>query len=664
MPSAQNLRRFLIDLTRPSKQFVMVSVDMLAYMACAFTTAWVLAGAEYPAWNAFLIGLVAIGVAIPLGWTQGLYQSVVRYIGSGFFYAATVTAISSAIIVSGFTYIAAMQGAPYRWTLVFATLTLAYLCGSRYLSRSLLAPRRSPMSRQRVIVYGAGSAGVQLVASLQSSGDVVPVAMVDDDAALQGRVVKGLRVYPPSDLEKIVTDRNVSTILLAIPSASLRRRQLVLEKLSLLSARVHTIPDFRDLVSGQARVDDLREVEVSDLLGRQPVPPDPALLAGCIQDKTVMVTGAGGSIGSELCRHIARLGAKKLLLFDIAEVALYSIDKELRTVIEREQLDCEILPLLGSVEDYERVADVLDVFSVQTIYHAAAYKHVPIVEQNVFEGIQNNAFGTFELARAAVENEVETFVLISTDKAVRPTNIMGTTKRVAELILQALQQECSTTRFCMVRFGNVLESSGSVVPLFREQIRAGGPVTVTHRDIVRYFMTIPEAAELVLQAGSMAEGGDVFVLDMGKPMRIQELARRMISLTGRTIKDEDNPEGDIEIVYTGLRPAEKLYEELLVGDDVSGTEHPRIMRAVDTYIPYSDLCLLLEQLKISLSKRDCDRAREILLKAVSSYQPTNVIDDLVWMEKEDKAPKVLPANIASLRDKQAGDEPEGWKASS
>jgi FlaA1/EpsC-like NDP-sugar epimerase len=661
MLNAQELRRFLIDLTRPSKQFVMISVDIMAYMTCAFATAWVLTGVNFPVSSAFMIGLVSVAVAIPLGWSQGLYQSIVRYIGSGFFFAASVTAACTAIIVSLLTFVAAMQGTPFRWALVFATLSLAYLCGSRYLSRSLLAPRRPPISRQRVIVYGAGSAGVQLVASLQSSGDVIPVAMVDDDPALQGRVVKGLRVYPPADIEKIVTDRNVTTILLAIPSASLRRRQLVLEKLSLLSARVHTIPDFRDLVSGQARVDDLREVVVADLLGRQPVPPDPKLLTACIQDKTVMVTGAGGSIGSELCRQIVHLGATRLLLFDIAEVALYSIDKELRVMIQKEQLQCELLPLLGSVEDYERVADVLDVFRVQTIYHAAAYKHVPIVEQNVFEGIQNNAFGTFELARAAVENEVETFVLISTDKAVRPTNIMGTTKRVAELILQALQQECSDTRFCMVRFGNVLESSGSVVPLFREQIRAGGPVTVTHPDIVRYFMTIPEAAELVLQAGSMAEGGDVFVLDMGKPMRIQELARRMISLTGRTIKDDDNPEGDIEIVYTGLRPAEKLYEELLVGDDVSGTEHPRIMRAVDTYIPYSDLCLLLEQLKISLSKRDCDRAREILLKAVSSYQPTNIIDDLVWMAKEETTPKSLPANISSLREKRPGDDPETWK---
>jgi FlaA1/EpsC-like NDP-sugar epimerase len=372
-------------------------------------------------------------------------------------------------------------------------------------------------------------------------------------------------------------------------------------------------------------------------MGRQAVPPNPELLHACIEHKNVMITGAGGSIGSELCRQIAMLGVARLVLFENAEASLYRIERELQGLIKEHSLDCEVIPLLGSVCDYRRVDDVIRTFQVQTIYHAAAYKHVPIVEHNLLEGIQNNAIGTMQLATAACNAGVEAFVLVSTDKAVRPANAMGATKRVAEMILQAMQEQFPNTRLCMVRFGNVLDSSGSVVPLFREQIRNGGPLTVTHRDIVRYFMTIPEAAELVIQAGSMARGGDVFVLDMGEPIRIQDLARRMVHLMGMTICDKSNPDGDIEIEYTGLRPAEKLYEELLVGDDVSGTEHPRIMRAVESYMEFAVLIDQLRQLSVAVENQDCDSARELLFSVVSSYQPSNGINDLTWTEKSSQA---------------------------
>ncbi|MCH7637521.1 MAG: polysaccharide biosynthesis protein, partial [Proteobacteria bacterium] len=397
---------------------------------------------------------------------------------------------------------------------------------------------------------------------------------------------------------------------------------------------VQTIPDFGDIVSGKARVDDISDVDVKDLLGRDPVPPIPQLLELCVTGKSVLVTGAAGSIGSELCRQLLALNPKRLVLLDNSEVALYQIDKELQGLLPELGIACEIVPLLGSVGHERRIREVMTSFAIQTVYHAAAYKHVPLVEYNFFEGIRNNVFGTMHTARAAMDSGVETFVLISTDKAVSPTSIMGATKRFAELILQAHNSRSTKTRFCMVRFGNVLESSGSVVPLFREQIRNGGPITITHRDIIRYFMTIQEAAELVIQAGSMARGGDVFVLDMGEPVRIQDLAYRMVKLMGLTVRDKSNPDGDIAIQYIGLRPAEKLYEELLIGSNVAGTEHPRIMRADETFLPYDTLWDLIRDLEAAAAGLDYARARHLLTQAVAGYRPTNGIDDLVWLRKK------------------------------
>jgi FlaA1/EpsC-like NDP-sugar epimerase len=380
-------------------------------------------------------------------------------------------------------------------------------------------------------------------------------------------------------------------------------------------------------------VDEISDVEVKDLLGRNPVPPIPELLDSSIKGKNVLVTGAGGSIGAELCRQILASDPERLVLLELSETALYKIERKLRKRAKESRSNCEIVALLGSVHHKGRVREVMEAFDIQTVYHAAAYKHVPIVEQNLFEGIHNNVFGTLHCVQAAIETGVESFVLISTDKAVNPSSVMGATKRLAELVLQAYQGEEHDTQLCMVRFGNVLESSGSVVPLFKEQIRNGGPVTVTHRDIIRYFMTIPEAAQLVIQAGSMANGGDVFVLDMGKPVKIADLARRMINLMGLTVRDDNNPDGDIEIQYTGLRPAEKLYEELLIGSNVSGTEHPRIMRADEDFLTMEELMECLNGLESASQRLDYGQARELLLRSVNEYNPENGIDDLVWLRK-------------------------------
>ena len=643
-----SLRKYLVELSRPSKQIAMVAIDVFAYLTCVYCTGWLLVGDNSGFSEIHLIGVMTVFIAIPLGWVLGLYVTIVRYIGTEFLIRANITAFSSAAAVAVISYWFELQAAPYRWTVILSALLLLYICFSRYSSRVFLASGRPQNELERVLIYGAGSAGVQLADYLQLSRTVFPVAMVDDDLSLHGKRVKGLKVHNPTDLEKLIAEERITRVLLALPRVSRRRRRIILEKIEGFSVHVQTIPDFSDLVSGISRVDDIREISLSDLMGRQAVPPNPELLHASIDFKSVLVTGAGGSIGSELCRQIIMLRVRKLILFDNAEASLYRIERELCGLIEEHGLTCEVVPLLGSICDNKRVRDVIETFGVQTIYHAAAYKHVPIVEQNLLDGINNNALGTMQLAQVACELGVETFVLVSTDKAVRPANAMGATKRVAELVLQAMQEKFLETRLCMVRFGNVLDSSGSVVPLFREQIRKGGPVTVTHRDIVRYFMTIPEAAELVIQAGAMARGGDVFVLDMGEPIRIQDLAKRMINLMGMSVCDKSNPDGDIEICYTGLRPAEKLYEELLVGDDVSGTEHPRIMRAVETFEPYELIIKQLLQLKQMVAIQDCDRARELLSEIVAGYLPTNDIGDLVWGEKFITYEKSRNSNITDL----------------
>lgn len=625
----QRLRHRVLNWSRVQKQTTMIVADAVGVSACAWGAVWIATGTRqlFTA-DVFLLTLVAVVVTVPIAWQEGLYRSIVRYMGFDLFVTGTKAALAVSLVVGILVFVGDLVTAPFRWAVAFAALSLIDMVSCRYLAQIFL--NRRSVTYEPVIVYGAGESGARLVSALMSGDDFMPAALVDDNQLLHGKRVHGVEVYAPVHIETLIAVTGASRVLLAMPSASRRTRRMILEHLSGFPVHVQTVPEIRDLVTGKARVDDIRDVAVEDLLGRDTIPPDPKLLCASITGKTVMVTGAGGSIGSELCRQIVQLEPKMLVLYEISEYALYRIDRELRDMSESIDANCEIVPLIGSVHHIDRVREVLEVFHINTVYHAAAYKHVPVVEHNLIEGVYNNIFGTLHVAKAATEAGTDTFVLISTDKAVSPTSVMGATKRFAEMILQALQDEHPKIRFSMVRFGNVLASSGSVVPLFREQIRKGGPVTVTHREIIRYFMTIPEAAQLVIQAGGMARGGDVFVLDMGQPVKIRNLARRMINMMGLTVRDEDNPDGDIAIEYTGLRPAERLYEELLIGSDVSGTSHPRIMRANEDYLAFDELLPLLEELRTAAKRLDRQRAREVLKFAVAGYEPANGIDDLVW----------------------------------
>ena len=627
----------------------MLAADTIGYVVCACASAWLLLGPQLSPLIAAYLAVVTVLVAIPLTWMMGFYRSVVRYMGVELFVAGTKSTAVAAMLMGVITSLTGLVTAPGRWAITFWALSFIYLVGSRFIAGHFL--NRSNPHREQVIVYGAGESGARLIQALFNGDDFLPVALIDDNAAVHGKQVCGLKIHAPSSIGDLIQQSGMLRVLLALPSASRRQRREILQRLAEYPVRIQTIPEISDLVTGEARVDNIRDVDVADLLGRDAVPPDLTLLRASIDGKTVMVTGAGGSIGAELCRQILHLGPKCLVLFEISEFALYNIESELRR--QAQGAGCELFGLLGSVHHQSRVREILDTFGVNTVYHAAAYKHVPVVEGNLFEGVHNNIFGTLHTARAAIEANVETFVLISTDKAVSPTSVMGATKRFAEMTLQALQDRYSSVRFCMVRFGNVLASSGSVVPLFREQIRNGGPVTVTHREIIRYFMTIPEAAQLVIQAGAMAKGGDVFVLDMGKPVKIQNLARQMINLMGLTVRDDKNPDGDIEIKYTGLRPAEKLYEELLIGTDVSGTQHPRIMRAKEDYLDIESLHHLIGELEAASQAFDRRRARQILLDSVSGYEPSNGIDDLIWVRQRGTAEDVVSDSVVEFQSKRA-----------
>lgn len=636
-PLSEALRHFIIALSRPQKTAVVVATDLIGFAVCAAMATWLVVQDGTQVSLALWVATPVVTVA--LVWLRGLYRSVIRYVGLGLLAAGGITVAWAALIGAVIGLLTVPEILVFRWAFAYWALAFIFLGGSRYSARVFLLRRHSEQVVEKVIIYGAGAAGAQLAVSLAGSDDFLPVAFIDDDPGLIGKKVEGLTVHAASDVGDLIAKSKAARILLAIPGTTRRRRRQVLERLAEFPVRVQTVPDLKDIVSGEARVDEIKEVSVTDLLGRNPVPPNTDLLSACITGKCVMVTGAGGSIGSNLCYQILKQAPKRLVLFDISEPALYDVDRKLNKLANKNYRDCEIVPLLGSVHHEHRMHAVMKTFSVQTVYHAAAYKHVPIVEQNLFEGIHNNVFGTLHTVRAAIDTGVESFVLISTDKAVNPTSVMGATKRFAELIAQAYQSRNAPTCFSMVRFGNVLQSSGSVVPLFKEQILSGGPVTVTHRDIIRYFMTIPEAAQLVIQAGAMARGGDIFVLDMGDPVKIQDLASRMIHLMGFTVRDENNPDGDIEIQYTGLRPAEKLYEELLIGSNVSGTEHPRILRADEHGLGLDNVNRMIRDLEAACSDLNYQRAREVLLSAVREYEPTNGIDDLVWVNKTGTDPE-------------------------
>ena len=574
-------------------------------------------------------------VAIPIFIKFGLYRAIVRYIGFKALWVIVQAVSLYALVWGVIALLSGVQGVPRSVILINWILGMLLIGGSRIIGRWWFSDKKSYSvnafdKRKNVLVYGAGSAGIQLATALTYSQELNPIAFIDDEPTLSNHQIMGLKVYSSNNLGELVASMKIEEVLLAIPSASRDRRNEIINNLEPYPVLVRTVPGVSELAQGKLKINDLNVVSINDLLGRDPVPPNQNYLRADITNKVVMITGAGGSIGSELCRQIIQLQPKKIVLFEQNEFSLYTIDQELI----QKNLKIDIAPILGSVLDSKQVERVCKTFSVQTIYHAAAYKHVPMIELNNFSGIENNIFGTLSCAEAAVLSNVDTFVLISTDKAVRPTNIMGATKRFSEMILQALSKKYNdkATNFSMVRFGNVLDSSGSVIPLFNKQIKEGGPVTVTDPAIIRYFMTIPEAAQLVIQAGAMSKGGDVFVLDMGEPVKILNLAKKMIHLSGLNIKDSNNPNGDIEILFTGLRPGEKLYEELLIGDSVLETEHQLILRSNEEMLPWSDLKLILNKLKTSVDKQNLEGARQALIEAVPGYKPQGDINDLMYLD--------------------------------
>jgi FlaA1/EpsC-like NDP-sugar epimerase len=643
----------ILALPRETKRLIMATADAVAIPTALWAALVLKFDRLDPSLDrTFAYFLVAVVSALLFFSLFGLYRAVIRFVGP----KAMVTVIAgvslSVLVLAGFDRFVASQQIPQSAFGIYWALALLYVGGSRFVARYLfLHTGGNGKAVARVAIYGAGNAGARVSSVLRGGPDFEPVAFIDDKKSLQGSNINGIRVYGSDSLQELVRRRKIDRILLALPSASRRRRREILTRLEPLGVHVQSLPNLSDLISGKAQINELCDVDVSDLLGRDPVPPKPKLFGSCIRGKCVLVTGAGGSIGSELCRQIIRLSPSRLVLFEMSELALYNVERELEEVAAHEKLSVEIVPLLGNAHHRHRVREVLAAFGVQTVYHAAAYKHVPIVEYNVVEGIHNNVISTWYTAEAALETGVETFVLVSTDKAVNPANVMGATKRLAELVLQALQERTTQTRFCMVRFGNVLASSGSVVPLFQEQIRRGGPVTVTHRDVIRYFMTIPEAGQLVLQAGSMAKGGDVFVLDMGRPVRIDDLARRLVNLMGLTVRDANNPDGDIEIEYTGLRTAEKLFEELLIGSNVTGTDHPMILRAIEHRLSWPKMEQILNDLLVALASFDCHRALELLSGSVAEYQADMEIRDYVWTRKAvlPHAPAAKIADFAAKR---------------
>jgi FlaA1/EpsC-like NDP-sugar epimerase len=577
-------------------------------------------------------------LALPIFVVSGLYRAIFRYAG----WQASLT-VTRAALIYGVLYVAiftaiGVPGVPRTVGIIQPILLFLAVSGTRMIARFWLGGlyrnllRRSELPK--AMIYGAGDAGMQLAAALNNSHELQVVGYLDDDARLQGHVLNGLAVHAPEDLPDLIDTLKIRDVLLAIPSASRQRRNEILKQLTESHVVVRTLPGVTELAQGKVSVSDLREPDIEDLLGRSPVAPNYILLGKSIRDKVVLVTGAGGSIGSELCRQIVQLEPAKLLLVEQSEFALYALHQELLAMVADGAL---LVPLLASVRDAERMREIMATWKPGTVYHAAAYKHVPLVEHNPVEGIRNNVLGTLTAAQVAKETGVADFVLISTDKAVRPTNIMGASKRLAEMVLQALAANSVGTRFSMVRFGNVLGSSGSVVPKFRQQIRDGGPITLTHPEITRYFMTIPEAAQLVIQAGAMAKGGDVFVLDMGQSVKIMDLATRMIELSGLTVKDDANPEGDIEIETTGLRPGEKLYEELLIGENPEPTSHPRIMKAREEFLPQAILDEKLAALQVALDANNVPAIRQMLEDLVSGYRSDSEIVDWVHLAQEDQA---------------------------
>ena len=585
--------QIITSLSRKNKQAIMLAFDATSIIFIIFSAFWVRLGYFfYPSGNEGLLMAIYASplLAMPIFTGFGLYREVVRFVGFRAIWNIMLAASIYAMLWGLIVFMANIDDVPRSVILINWVLVTLVIGSSRLFARWLFS---EATSQNRVVIYGAGSAGRQLLNALKQSKEYNPIAFIDNSKSIHNTIINDLRVYSPDNLQRLIDTNNVKAVLIAMPSLKRSRRQEIISFLEPYKVIVRSVPGVAELAQGKVKVNDLLEIDLSDLLGRDSVKPNKELFEKNISNKVVMVTGAGGSIGSELCRQIVLLKPKMLVLYELSEPALYQIDQELKV---NNEFNIEVCPILGSVADKDRALKIFKYYGVQTIYHAAAYKHVPLVEYNSSQGFFNNAIGTKLLAEAAITSNVETFVLISTDKAVRPTNFMGASKRAAEMVLQAFAEQTHNTCFTMVRFGNVLDSSGSVIPLFKKQIKEGGPLTVTHTDIVRYFMMIPEAVELVIQAGAMAEGGEVFVLDMGEPVRIYDLAVKMINLSGLELLDENNPEGDIEIQFTGLRPGEKLYEELLIDGKFSETENKLIMRTEEEMMPWDKLKPILTEI--------------------------------------------------------------------
>jgi FlaA1/EpsC-like NDP-sugar epimerase len=629
----------ILGLPRIVKRFVAVMTDIGSCILTVWIAYYLRLGEFHTLTGNSLMAVgVSISIAIPLFVITGLYRAIFRYSGLPALMAVIKTIMVYGILYASIFTAIGISGVPRTIGIIQPILLAVFVSASRAFVRAWLGNEYQLIlkkaSRLKVLIYGAGNSGRQLVDALSNSHEMQVIGFLDDDERLHGHILNGQPIYNPKDLVSLASTLHINNVLLAMPSVSRKRRIEILTLIRGARVAVRTLPSMTDLAQGKVGISDLQELEIDDLLGREPVMPNYILMAMNIRNKTVMVTGAGGSIGSELCRQILSLNPLKLLLIEQSEFALYEINQELEKKLGERQV--VVVPLLASVQDKERMHEIMSTWHPDTVYHAAAYKHVPLVEHNPAEGIKNNVFGTLSTAQAAAECGVSDFVLISTDKAVRPTNIMGASKRLAEMALQALANTSvgEKTKFSMVRFGNVLGSSGSVVPKFRQQIREGGPITLTHTEITRYFMTVPEASQLVIQAGAMAKGGDVFVLDMGLPVKIIDLAKRMIELSGLSIKDDQNPEGDIEIKITGLRPGEKLFEELLIGDNPKATPHTRIMKSHEEFIQWDELKDKLSALEIAINVNDASLIRIMIERIVSGYIPNNKIVDWVHLEQE------------------------------
>ena len=623
----------LLNVSRPVKRVISVSYDLIAipfaiYLALALRHGTPLPPVDQAVLaSAFVTTLITIGIFTKLG----LYRAVVRFMTTKAFSTLAIGIAISATTLATVSFLTTAS-IPRSSIIIYFFTAFSVLGTPRLFIRSIVS-QLGKNSAEPVLIYGAGSQGIALSRALATNSLYRPCAFIDDSPQKQKTTIQGLRVLPPNAISEFVSTYEVKKVVLALGRTATAQRKCLIETLANEKLEVLTAPAMTDIVSGKAKIEEVREVEIEDLLGRESVAPSTDLLASNIQGKVVAVTGAGGSIGSELCRQVIAQKPLKLILIELNEFSLYAIEQELQQLNELNETDISVISILGSVQNQHRLTTIFQTFEVQTVYHAAAYKHVPMVEHNVVEGVRNNVFGTWYCAEAAITARVERFVLISTDKAVRPTNVMGASKRLAELVLQALASRQGDTLFCMVRFGNVLGSSGSVVPLFRRQIKEGGPITVTHPDIIRYFMTIPEASQLVIQAGALGKGGDVFVLDMGEPVKIISLAKKMIKLSGLTERSIQNPSGDIEILYTGLRPGEKLYEELLIGDNVEGTDHPRIMTANEIMLSWPETHNLLNHLDKACHDFKVEDVVKLLLDSPAGYNKQGECPDWVLNAK-------------------------------